>query len=574
MEKWHYILRNDWHGIRFFPTFGGDHISDCLAVRVLMNASKLIFPDGNSFKVIAVGNCQDKLNIYVQSKSRSGICPRCHMPSKRVHSYYIRKLNDLPAFGKSSHILLRSRKFYCHTDICPLKVFAERYASHFKPYKRRTERLEIKIKNLGLLTGGKSAERICSMLSMPISDTTILRIVGKAELPQEEPVLAVGVDDWAFKKRDRYGSILVNLHTGKVVDLLPDREEATLREWLQQRPQIEVVTRDRFSNFQKAIAVGAPQALQVTDRWHLLRNLSEAIQKILIRHYSKINTTLARQPQKDTSWNPISIQPVSKQADKADALQNGIRLQRFKQLKDLQGKDYSIRAMARHLGMSRQTVKKYLDMEALPRRSHRTGNTLEQYFPFIKKRMEEEPNLFLITLWKELKAVGYPGAYTTLSEALQYYGIRIGKKAGLTRKLPGRAGASFKPSTTAILFASNPDKLSDAQRKIIDELCIASDDLLKTFMLAQSFRSMMTERLGSRMLSSWIDQSRNSGINEMVSFAKGLLTDYTAIENALSLQWSNGPSEGNVNRLKLIKRQMYGRAGFELLKKRVKFTYP
>ena len=280
---------------------------------------------------------------------------------------------------------------------------------------------------------------------------------------------------------------------------------------------------------------------------HLLKNLSEAIQKILIRHYSKVNITLAGQSQKEKSLDPISIQPLLKQADTTDAIQDGIRLQRFKQLKQLQGKGYSVRAMARHLGMSRQTVKRYLDMASLPRRSHRTGNTLEQYFPFIKKRMEEEPDLFLITLWNELKVIGYPSAYTTLSEALQYYGIRIGKKAGLTRKLPGQAGASFKPSTTAILFVSNLDTLSDAQRKIVDELCMASDDLMKTFTLAQSFRSMMTERSGSRKLSGWIDQSRNSGINEMASFAKGLLTDYAAIENALSLPWSNGPAEGNVN---------------------------
>jgi len=192
-------------------------------------------------------------------------------------------------FGKTSLIFLRSRKFYCHRDECPLKVFTERFDNHFKPYKRKTERLESKIRQLGLLAGGKPAERICGMVCMPTSDTTILRLVEKEALTASEDVTAVGVDDWAYRKRDRYGSILVNLHMGKVIDLLPDREEETLRKWLEQRPEIEVMTRDRYSNYQKAITTGAPQAIQVTDRWHLLKNLGEAVQKVLVKQYSKVD---------------------------------------------------------------------------------------------------------------------------------------------------------------------------------------------------------------------------------------------------------------------------------------------
>src|SRR5690606_29548254 len=203
--------------------------------------------------VISVDNRQDELGIYVQSTSRWAVCPNCCIASEKIHSYYTRKLADLPVFGKTSLIFLRSRKFYCHRDECPLKVFTDRFDNHFKPYKRKTERLESKIRQLGLLAGGKPAERICGMVCMPTSDTTILRLVEKEALTASEDVTAVGVDDWAYRKRDRYGSILVNLHTGKVIDLLPDREEETLRKWLEQRPEIEVMTRDRYSNYQKAI---------------------------------------------------------------------------------------------------------------------------------------------------------------------------------------------------------------------------------------------------------------------------------------------------------------------------------
>lgn len=183
--------------------------------------------------------------------------------------------------------------------------------------------------------------------------------------------------------------------------------------------------------------------------------------------------------------------------------------------------------------------------------------------------MEEESDIYLTTLWKGLKSQGYNGAYTTLSDALRYYGIRVGKKAGLTGKLPTRAGASFKPSTAAIWFVSDQAKLGKARRKIVGELCTASKDLQKTFTLVQSFHKMMAGRSGNTELRSWIDQSTESDIKEITSFARGLLADYPAVENALTLPWSNGPVEGNVNRLKTIKRQMYGRAGFELLRRRV-----
>lgn len=530
-----------------------------------MNATNLVFSEDDPFKVVSVENRQEEVCIYVQSRKRFGICPNCCSTSKKVHSYYTRRLNDLPVFGKPSRIYLRSRKFYCYTDECSLKVFAERFDSHFEPYKRRTFRLEAKVMQLGLSVGGKAAERISNILSIPVSDSTILRIIAKAALPKSEAATAVGVDDWAYKKRDKYGSILVNLHTGKVLDLLPDREEGSLRKWLREHPGIKVMTRDRYSNFQKAITAEAPQALQVTDRWHLLKNLGEAVQKLMVKQYSTINTTMADLQQQDKIKESVSVHPLLKVDASHDVLDDKIRIKRFNQLKQLQGKGYSIRAMARHLGMHRQTVKKYLDMESLPRKSIGTGNVVEQYFLYIKKRMGEEPGLLLKTLWCELKEQGYPGAYSTLADALKYYNIRIRKKAVLTRKLPTRAGALFKPSTAAILFISGTDKLGFAQRKSIEGICKASETLKEAWRLSQSFRRMMVDKSGTSNLKQWIDQSIKSGISEMASFAKGLLTDYRAIENALSLNWSNGPVEGNVNRLKMIKRQMYGRAGFNYL---------
>jgi len=200
-----------------------------------MNLSKLIFSSTDPFKVVSVDNQVDFVNIYVQSSQRVCCCPDCLSPSKKLHSYYLRKFRDLPTFGKPCNIYLQSRKFRCLTTECNRKIFTERFADHFKPCKRRTKRMDEKLLITALEMGGRPAERICNTLSMPVSDSTLLRLIHKAPLPPLGQLKAVGVDDWAYKKRDRYGSILVNLDTGKVVDLLPDREEKTLTSGQPQR---------------------------------------------------------------------------------------------------------------------------------------------------------------------------------------------------------------------------------------------------------------------------------------------------------------------------------------------------
>ncbi|ATP58014.1 hypothetical protein CPT03_16850 [Pedobacter ginsengisoli] len=230
-----------------------------------MNIKNILFSTQDKFKVVGVENGFDQLRIYVQSKQKNSVCPNCCMPSRKVHSYYTRTFHDLPAFGKASLLFLRSRRFYCLTDECALGVFSERFSTYFSPYKRRTSRLEKKLLNMALNAGGKPAERLCKQLSISISDTILLRLIHNAAIPEQETLTAIGVDDWAYKNRDRYGSILVDLHTRKIIDLLPDREESTLRKWLKEMPGINIITRDRYGKYQKAATKGAPQTQQVTD---------------------------------------------------------------------------------------------------------------------------------------------------------------------------------------------------------------------------------------------------------------------------------------------------------------------
>ncbi len=241
--------------------------------------------------------------------------------------------------------------------------------------------------------------------------------------------------------------------------------------------------------------------------------------------------------------------------------------QRFLEVKRMQKEGCSIRAIARNLNMHRQTVKKYFGLDELPRRVYKERNVIAYHFKYIKSRMEQEPDLLLTTLWKELKDRGYTGAHSTLSEALLYYGIRIGKKAR-QKKLPENKLYFFKPSKTAFLFLKDENKLSEMQQNLIEKLCAKSEELANTLTLTRIFKRMMKEKEESN-LDNWIESAVNSNIKEIQSFATRLKSDYNAVKNAIALSWSNGSVEGNVNKLKTIKRQMYGRGSFQLLKKRL-----
>jgi transposase len=215
--------------------------------------------------------------FVVESRSKRCRCPLCHRLSYYVHSKYQRHLKDLPCFANQTKIHLTVHKFYCCNPICPQKVFTERFAAGIGCYKRMTDRLSALLTSLTLQLSGRCAERLCRLLHIEVSDTTLGRLLQKQSLQQPLTPKILGVDDWALKKRNRYGTILVDLEQHKIVDLLRDRETATLQRWLEQHPGVQVVSRDRYTNYANAITAALPGCTQVADRWHLLKNLCDSL---------------------------------------------------------------------------------------------------------------------------------------------------------------------------------------------------------------------------------------------------------------------------------------------------------
>lgn len=233
------------------------------------------------FVIDTVQENEDRLVISAHSTAIQATCPDCGTVTHGIHSAHHRQPHDLPSSGRGVRLHLRVPRFRCINEQCPRRTFVERIPDVVAFHAQRTHRLRETLKEVVVETGAEAGSRICQHLKMATSADTLLRITHSIPMEDYPTPRVLGVDDWAMKKGHRYGTILVDLEQRQVVDLLPNREADTLTAWLQDHPGIEIICRDRASDYAKAATTGAPQAVQIADRWHLLKNLGEALQRLL-----------------------------------------------------------------------------------------------------------------------------------------------------------------------------------------------------------------------------------------------------------------------------------------------------
>ncbi len=524
-----------------------------------------LFPQFRGLRLDCLRTEPTGLTLVAATTAKTARCPLCHHHGHRVHSRYQRRVTDLPCAGRAVALLIHARRFFCLTADCPRKTFRERLPALVAPGARRSNGLRAALEAIGFALGGEAGSRLASILGMPTSADTLLRLVCAAPPATIEPPQVLGIDDWAWKKATRYGTILCDLERHRVIDLLPNRSADTVAAWLRAHPSITLITRDRSDLYADGATRGAPDAVQVADRFHLLKNLGDALERFLQQKRSLLKQ--ATTP-KVASLPPPRLQPWQERMERESEQRHAPWIIRYEQVIALHVKDAAIADIARAVGISGTTVYRYLRLGCPPGRKQygRRRTPLDPYKEHLLRRWDEGCHV-ATRLWREIRMMGYGHSYTNVSRFLARLRLPVGQRPSIFRE-HGTADKAPTPRKVALLFIRHPDDLTEEQRTTVDQVCAADAAFAVAHRLSQDFAALLREREGER-LDAWIAAARASVVTEVRRFAEGLLLDEAAIRAGLTLEWSNGQTEGHVNRLKTLKRQMYGRAGFVLLRQRL-----
>ena len=531
-------------------------------------SSSPLFPLPEGLEMTDVRETADEVVVCVTSQRESSPCPQCSMSSSAIHSFYRRHPQDLPCIGRPIRLVLTVRKFFCRNLDCSRKVFTERLPDFISVSSRLTKRLRTAVQEIGFETCGKGGERLGGKLGMPVSDVTLLSSLFLVPLPEIGQVHVVGVDDWSWRRGKRFGTILVNLETHKIVGLLEDREAESVRQWLAQHPEVDIVSRDRGLVYLDAATSGAPQATQVVDRWHLIANLGDAVEDFLIRAQIRLEDGKASSQKEQAEDKPLSsfsATPSSQRKSQARLLR---KWKLYQRVQELHATGMSLRKIGEELGLARNTVRKYFQQAPeppLPTPRPLRESQLDPYEDYLLQRWSQgERNA--AQLHREIRERGYPGSASMVRAYVGY--LRTTTADGSAPHSRKERARAVSPRALRWLLSRKREDLDQEEQARLDQLLNLQPSVETIYTLLQAFLKMVRERK-HQDLRSWMGQAVTSGIPELKSFVNGIERDYDAVHAALRLPWSQGITEGKVNKLKTLKRVMYGRAGFPLLRQRL-----
>jgi transposase len=473
------------------------------------------------------------------------------------------------------------RRFFCDHPGCGRRIFTERLPETAASYARRTRRAARALEAIGFAVGGRPGERLARALGLLGGAWAIRARVRAAPEPEWSTPRVLGVDDWALRRGQRYGTILLDLERHRVLDLLPDREAATLAAWLRAHPGVELISRDRSGAYSQGARLGAPEAIQIADRFHLVKNLMDALERACARHHAALQTAAV-----STGPIPLPQAPVRQRrssglphhhatlatAEQRITERRARRRARYERVVTLAAAGMTQSGIAKHTGMDRQTIRRWLGAGQFPERAPPPGRR-HRGDPFLHDILDRyDAGLDnAAELARALWANGFRGSYQTVRRCLatlRRTRQRDDTQSGTRGPRVGVAGVAPSPRQTAWLLrnaAAKPDDLTSQERAYVAALTTACPALARAQALARAFGLMLTDKHPNG-LAAWLAEAADS---ELASFAAGLQRDHDAVQGAVVFPWSNGQVEGHVHRLKLLKRTMYGRAGFALLRKRV-----
>ena len=490
----------------------------------------------------------DKAVITVRASGSVGLCPSCGTVSSRVHSRYRRRVTDLPISGRIVQLLVISRRFRCDAVLCSRQVFTERFAEGMlAPSARRTARLDSIVHHLGLVLGGRPAASFARRLMLPVSNDTLLRVVRRRGCPPFAEPSVIGIDDWAWRRNQRYGTIICDLERRRPITLLPDREPATAQAWLAGQPKIAVVARDRGGGYALAAAKALPHATQVADRWHLMENASHAFLDAVRKSMRQVRVAVGSATINSdllTAAERIQYEGYLRREDTNAAILKQAEM------------GVSIKEIVRLTGHSRGLVRRVL-------RGQRSDvfrvreSSLEHHLPWLDAQWAAG-HCNGADLWRCLQAQGFRGSVRVVTE----WATRRRRA-----EMPDTQSLQRVPSarTIARLMTNGRDTLSKSETVTIAAIEQGVPLLVEAREIITAFHAMI-RRKSHGDLDPWLERASASLV---ASFANGVIKDKAAVNAAITTSWSNGQTEGQITKLKLVKRQMYGRAKLDLLQARL-----
>jgi transposase len=493
--------------------------------------------------------------IRGQMTNPTARCPQCGTFSERIHSAYWRTVQDLPWRTVPVQWLLRCRRFWCPNPACARTLFCERLpAAWVAARQRRTTAVWTHLTAWGWTASAADVARVATDQGVAVSPDTVIRALRRAPDPPVGALRVVGVDEWALRKGRTYATILVDQEQHRIVDVLPDDRPATVAAWLAAHPTIQVVTRDRDEAFAKAIAAGAPTATQVADRFHLLQNLRQVLERVFHQHG-------VGPPPGDPTPTAAAADP-GRHREPAPTLGAQHRQDRWTQVQALAAAGHSISAIARQLNLDRSTVRKYATAATCPAPPPRADRprALAGWTGRLEALWQAGEHSGL-RLFETLQADGYTGSLSAVHRWL----ARHHRRPAAPSEAPAPPRTS--PATRAWQCLQRPPDWSRPTARALT--AALQDPTVRTaYTLAHLFRSLVTYRR-PQALEPWLRRAEASGLPAFQHFATSLRRDLAAVTAAVAGPWSQGPTEGFNHKIKRTKRLMYGRAKFDLLRIRI-----
>ncbi len=521
----------------------------------------MLLPHLHGVTIDRVDHADDSVVIEARPVAMAAVCPSCGTPSSRVHARYERHLRDSALAGRPVVIRLQVRRFVCGIDGCSQATFAEQIDGLTTPHARFTPPALTALTSIATALAGRAGARLAHVLGTPASRHTLLRLLTSLAIPDVGQVRILGVDDFAIRRGHRYATILVDLEAGRVVDVLPGRDAEPLAQWLRQHPEVEIICRDRAGAYADGARTGAPRATQVADRWHLWHNLAEAVETEVVRHRDALR---APQPEPPKPPEPPELPEAAEPTDTGQPEPRVVARTRERHtiIQQRLADGHSISQIARTLRLDRHTVRRFARTENVDDLLVKICNRphlLDAHLPYLHQRIATGCT-DAAKLYREIREQGYRGSAQTV-------------RAWLQPRRPTHVAAQAPPPAPKIRevarwLLTKPDHLDSASQQQLDQILARNQSLHALAGHVRTFATMMTKLTGHQ-LPDWIVAVTADDLPALHSFVTGIKRDLAAVTAGLTLPYSSGGVEGRVNRTKTIKRQMYGRASFPLLRRRI-----